>query len=287
MESKPLNTNRKTFNLCFLFFALCLLTCRSASALRIISLLPSNTETLEALGAEDQIVAVTRYDRPNPKFPNRAIIGDLINPNLELMVSLHPELVVGGDWASSRIMPQLRARGYRLIEVKNPISFEEIYESIRILARAIEQPQKGEAIIHQMKGRLADIEKETHRLSHRFRTYIEIDRPLWTVGGRDFLSEAVTLAGGDNIFHDLTKPAAQVSSETIVKRNPDLIILLDAKREELRRRPGWNHIQAVKTGFIIDDLSTGTLSHPSPEIVKAIEELALRIQRLSKWEGAN
>ena len=92
--------------------------------MRIVSLLPSNTEILDALGAGSEVVGVTPHDTPNPLFPNRANVGDLLHPNIERIVALKPDLIVAGTWHSSRAVPRLQSMGYNVIEVPLPHSMQ-------------------------------------------------------------------------------------------------------------------------------------------------------------------
>jgi iron complex transport system substrate-binding protein len=137
-------------------------------------------------------------------------------------------------------------------------------------------------VIDDMQRRLTRVQERSRRLARRLRTYIEIDRPYWTVSSHDFLSQAFALAGADNIFPDLKQQAVQVSPEVIVQRNPELIVSFDAKRPEIQGRAGWESTSAVRTGFIIDDLAQENLTHPSPQLVVGVEALITRIESLEK-----
>src|SRR5438132_5942402 len=135
----------------FLFFYTSLVV-SPLSAARIISLLPSNTEILEALGAGGEVVGITRFDRP---APGREVVGDFFQPNVEKIVSLKPDLILSGLWASSRTGSSLGKMGYAIVEIRNPRSIEEIYESIRSIARTVYRQREAEEVIRDMKSRLA------------------------------------------------------------------------------------------------------------------------------------
>jgi iron complex transport system substrate-binding protein len=270
-----------TGNSFLLLFTLYLPICApSLFAMRIVSLLPSDTEILQALGAGHEVVGVTRYDTLLKQVDPPQDVGDLLQPNMEKIVALHPDLILAGLWSSSRIVPRLRAMGFRVEEFASPRSFEETYASIRRVAQAIGRPGAARLVIERMQRRLAAIRQEAAKLPHRLRTYIEIDQPYWTVGGKDFLSEAVALAGGDTIFGDLTQKAVQVSPEVIIARDPELIISFHAKRDAIAGRPGWSAVSAVKKGFVVDDVSEDLLTHPSPRLVGGIQQLLERILAL-------
>jgi iron complex transport system substrate-binding protein len=251
--------------------------------MRIVSLLPSNTEILDSLGASDEVVGVSNFDKLDPHrktAPER--VGDLIQPNLEKIVSLKPDLIVAGLWKSSRAVPSLRSLGYSVLEIPSAHSIAEIYDSIRTIAKAIGRPAGAGPIIEDMRSRLVKVQERSRRLPQRYRVYIEIDRGNWTVGGQDFISEAAAIAGADNIFSDLRQPAASVSPETIVKRNPEVVICFDAHRDEIVARPAWNSMTAVQKGWIIDNLDPDELTHPSPRLAAGVEALLLRLEGLSR-----
>ncbi len=263
----------------FLFFVLFALP---AHARRIISLLPSNTEILESVGAGEEIVGVTRFDDLLKKSTAVTSIGDFIHPNVEKIVSLKPDLIVAGFWTSSHIVPQLKKMGYPVLEVRPPRSLDEIYQSIRVLSEAAGRPGAAEPVIRDMKSRLEKVRQRSARLPRRLKTYIEIDRPYWTIGTPDYLSEALAIAGADNVFSNLKRQAAQVSAEIILERQPELIIAFKAKRAEIRARPGWDTLPAVKSGYVMDDLPENALTRSSPPLVQGIEILIERLEKLEK-----
>ncbi len=257
-----------------------LLSTGAASAARIVSLLPSNTEIIESLGDGSEIVGVTEFEKDTLPGTRRVVIGDFVNPSIEKIVSLKPDLIVAGAWESSRTVPELRRLGYRMVEVHNPRSIADLYQTVRQLAAATGRAEQGKRVISLLAQRRKDL--QSRRPNQPLKTYIEIDRPQWTVGGIDFLSEALADAGAFNIFSDLQKEAGQVSSEVVIERNPDLIITLADKKEDILRRPGWGNIAAVRHGWIIDDIDPNRLTRPSPRLWDGIEQIE---QRILAWRG--
>jgi len=263
-------------------FLYSLLSVSPVRAARIVSLLPSNTEILDALGAGGDIVGITRFDR---SVTGRTVVGDFFQPNLETIVSLKPDLIVSGVWSSSRIGRHLHDLGYPTLEIPNPQSLEELYGSIRQIARSVHRGDQADRIIQDMKARLASLSERSRRLPRRLRTYVEIDPPFWTIGGHDFLNEALAAAGVDNIFADLARPSSQVSPEVIVERDPELILSFDLSKAEIGRRTGWGGITAVRKGWVLDALDRDELSRPSPRLLDGIEALESRVERLIKNEA--
>jgi iron complex transport system substrate-binding protein len=261
-----------------LFFVWLLAGTGPAWALRIVSLLPSNTEIIEALGAGDQVVGVTRFEDARP---GRTNVGDLVHPNLERIAVLKPDLILAGEWKSTRVVPQLKQMGYAIVEINNPDSIEEIYDSIRVIAKAIGREEAAPGVISAMKRRIEKVRANASKRP-RYRTYIEFDYGHWTPGGRDFISDACAAAGADNIFADIQEASAQASVEAVISRNPQVIITLNAKKGTVRAWPGWSSIDAVKKGRILDDLNGDRFTRPSPRLVESIEELD---RRLAVWSA--
>jgi iron complex transport system substrate-binding protein len=268
---------QNTLLLALLLFCLAAGFAPPSWAMRIVSLLPSNTEIVEALGGGDDVVGVTVFEKNRG---SRAVVGDFIHPSMEKIVSLHADLILGGAWRSSRAITRLRAMGYRVVEVKNPSSIEDIYESIHIIAGAAGRSDHEALVIQALKARLEALRARAARLPHRVRMFLEVDLGPWTPGGPDFLTEICAAAGADNIFSDLPEQAAHVSSESVVARNPELIISLNAKRAEIARRAGWKATAAVQRGWIIDDISADLFSRPSPRLWDAAEQLEDRLEAL-------
>lgn len=261
----------------FVLHAICILLCRPSYAQRIVSLLPSNTEILEAIGAGNEVVGVTIFESSSA---TREYVGDLIHPNIEKIVSLKPDLIAGGEWKSSRIMTRLQSMGYKVVEIPNPHSLEELYSGIRLLAKASGRSSQADGVIESMRTRLDALRWDSARYKPLW-TYIEVDDGLWTVGGPDFTSEVYAIAGARNIFSDIRKPAAQVSAEAVVTRNPQAVLCLDQSCQEILSRPGWQSIEAIRKKQVVLDIDPNLLSRPSPKLVEGAEALA---KRLRQWQ---
>jgi iron complex transport system substrate-binding protein len=248
-------------------------------ALRIVSLLPSNSEILESIGAADDVVGVTQFDRLKSR-KGVVNVGDFMQPSIEKIVALHPDMILAGLWSSSHTVPRLKTMGYSVVEMRNESSLDQIYDTIRRLAKVVGRPAAAEPVIRDMRARLTAVRDRAHALPRRLKTYIEIDRPYWTIGGNDFMGEAFAIAGADNLFGDLPRQAAPVSPEIVLQRDPELIISFSAKRDEIVGRPGWSHVKAVRAGYIIDDLFEDDASRPSPRLVVGLESLISKIEAL-------
>lgn len=260
--------------------AACLTGAAQAAPKRIISLMPSNTEILFDLGAGDSVVGVTSYCDYPEAAKQKEKVGDFIHPNFEKIVSLKPDLVVAGLWKSTHIVPRLRKSGVKVIEIDLPANLNDIYKSINQIAEAVDKVKEGQALVADLKTRVDKITKEMSKLSPRPSIYVEIDPPNWTISGLSFITDAVERCGTRNIFKDLPASGVQVSWESIVHKNPDLILVFGARKKEVAARPGWHKISAVKNNTVIDDIGQNMLNRPTPRIVVGMERLAERIRLL-------
>lgn len=259
--------------------AVFLLLASPAFALRIVSLMPSNTEIVEALGAGDELVGVSSYDRI-PAGSSRVNVGDLLNPQWEILVSLHPDLVLAGHWASSPAAARLKALHIPMVEVAHPQSMEALYDSIRQIAQAIHRPSAdAERVIAGMQKRFAALAK-AHAGRPTHSVYIEIDPPTWTIGAKDYLDDGFTALGLTNVFRNVPRLSAEVSAESILEKNPEVIIVLQDRAAAVARRPGWSGIRAVQNHWIIDDINANDLARPSPRLLDGLEQLDRRLHAL-------
>jgi len=248
-------------------------------SLRVVSLLPSNTEIVDALGAGDQLVGVTKFDTLSSSF-SRVNVGDFLNPQWEVLLALKPDLVLAGYWPSSPTAQRLRSLGIRVVEIRHPATLAELDASIRQIARDIQlSPARADALIRSMHVRL-DALRRHHAARPLRRLYLEIDPPSWTIGQQDCLNEGFDILRLRNVFEDIPRKAAQVSSEAIVEKDPQVILTFHAKAEDIARRPGWSAVSAVRTRHIITDFPADDLVRPSPRLVDGLEKLSRRLDAL-------
>ncbi len=252
----------------------------TAPPLRIVSMAPNLTGVLFDLGAGSSVVGVTAYCDYPPEAATREKIGDFINPNIEKIVSLRPDLVVCERWTSSKTAPRLRRLGLRVHEAATPDSLEGVYGLVREIGDLVDRPAQAQALVERLQARVEAVERRAAAFPRRPRVYLEIDLPAWTVGSANFTNEAIRIAGGENVFSDLSSPASLVSQEAVIDRNPDVIVSFVANAEEIRRRAGWDAISAVQHGRIIDDFNESLLSQGNGRLVEGMELLQTRLREV-------
>lgn len=250
-------------------------------AQRIVSLAPSNTEILFAIGAGDQVVGRDQLS----DYPEAAKSVTDIGPafealNTELIVSLKPDLVLAAEINTPEQVKQLEDLGLTVYYLNNPLTLEEMYGNLEIVAQLTGYEEEAATLIESLKTRVAAVDEKIAPISSRPSVFYELDgtdpaKPF-TAGKGTFITQLIERAGGDNIASDLDG-YPQMSLEQVVAADPAFIILGDARygvsAESIAQRPGWENLSAVKNGQVVpfnDDL----VSRPGPRLVDALEELA-------------
>ncbi|HEX7319119.1 MAG TPA: cobalamin-binding protein [bacterium] len=237
------------------------------SGYRIVSLSPAMTEIVFALGAGDQLVGVTTYCDYPAQTLTKYKVGDFSNPSLERIVALKPSLVIVNLPEQNRIKRSLEDMGISIF-VSSPSSLDDIYREIESLGVLVGKKAQAESLDAAMR---AVIRPKNPGISRK-KVYVELSpRPLVTVGKRSFLNEMITLAGGTNIFSDIDKDYPVISQEEIVRRDPDIVIVLHP--EKIDNRLGWSKVAAVANGTISTGLDPDILLRPGPRLVLGFEEL--------------
>lgn len=223
------------------------------------------TEVIYALGAQDDLAGVTAYsDYPDAarKIP---LVGDFSNPSLERIVGLKPDLVIVNLPEQKRIKDQLEA--YKIpVYVTEPESLADIYRDIAYLGGRIGRQRAADSLVSYMRKLIRPNGRPPKSV------YIELSpRPLITVGRNNFLNEIVEMAGGKNIFGDLQRPYPVVNQEEVIKRDPEIIIVLHPAGIE--DRIGWRKIRAVRNERVYPDLNQDQLLRPGPRLVLGFQAL--------------
>ena len=256
-------------NLKFLFILIALFHCNNKSniqALRIVSLSPAMTEIIFALGADKYLVGVTTFCNYPESAKNIYKVGDFSHPSLERILAQKPSLVIVNLPEQTHIMKELKKLNIPLF-ISNPQSIEDIYKEIKKIGQIIKQYNQADSLINYMRKNLKPVD-----ITKRKKIYIEISpRPLITVGRKSFLNELITLAGGENIFADIDKDYPIISQEEVIKRAPELIILLHPGKVE--ERLGWQKLEAVQKGRIFKNMNPDILLRPGPRLVQGYYQL--------------
>lgn len=258
----------------------------------IVSLAPSNTEILFALGLEDEVIGVTALcDYPllvkeKIKAGKISAIEGNLEVNVEKIVSLRPDLVLAATSLQNRIAKTLKQHGLEVL-LLDPGSISEVLESIIMIGKIAGRASEAEDLANSMKQRIGKIVDKTRDATYRPKIYYEEwYKPLITVSPRSYINDVIELSGGINLFRDpgnqLRNHQArtlEVSSEEIIQRNPEIIAVGwcgfkgRVNLEDIKKRTGWNSIEAVRNHkiYAVDE---SLFARPGPRIVEGLELLA-------------
>ena len=250
-------------------------------AQRVVSLAPSNTEILYAIGAGSQVVGRdTLSDYPEAAKTATDIGSAFEALNTELIVSLKPDLVLAAEINTADQVKALEDLGLTVYYLKNPVTLEELYGNLEIVAQLTGHASDAAKVIDELKARVAAVDEKIATAAEKPTVFYELDatdpaKP-YTVGKGTFITLLIERAGGQNIAGDLDA-YPQLSLEQVVAADPDFIILGDSAYgttpETVATRPGWDGLSAVKNNqvFPFDD---NLVSRPGPRLVDGLEALA-------------
>jgi len=253
-------------------------------AQKIVSLAPSNTEILFAVGAGEQVIGRDDFSNYPPEAGAVQTVGGSSGYNFEKITELQPDLVLAAEINSPEDVKALEDLGITVFYLSNPVEFEEMYENLRTVARLTGHIETTEELITSLNNRVESVSEKVSGAETRPVVFYELDGtdPIkpWTSGPGTFITLLIEMAGGSSIGAELDLPWAQISQEQLILKDPDIILLGDAQwgttPEMVAARPGWGDIKAVREGMVIpfnDDL----VSRPGPRLVDGLEELARAI----------
>ena len=248
---------------------------------RIISLAPSHTEILYALGLGDKVVGVTQFCDYPEEVKNKPIIGDSFSINLEKIVSLEPDLVIEYWGMNDELKKQLENAGIALVTF-SPESISQIQDTIIKIGVATGTSEKAEEIVLSIKNKQIEITNKVKDAPPVKVFYeIEYSSALWTAGKGSFIDEIITLGGGQNVAADAVGAYAQYSVEALLEKDPQVYVTNTFNMglqnyNDIKDRPGFNGITAVREGRI-EILDGNILSRPSHRVVEALELMAKAI----------
>ena len=248
-------------------------------ARRIVSLTPSATEILFAVGAGDSVVGVTSYCNFPAETASKTKVGGFSGKTVsaESIVALKPDLVVISGGMHVKILGLLEAVGIRCYAVE-PLGIEDVCRDILAIGELAGQDARAAAVVADMKGRIGKV-AEAVRNSPRPSVFWELwDDPLMTAGGATFISEAIAEAGGVNIFAELKEEWPMVSLEQLLTRKPDWIMSGNdhgdrLKLASVRSRPLWASMPAVAAGRIAT-VEADAINRGGPRLADAVEAIA-------------
>ena len=250
---------------------------------RVISLAPSNTEILFAVGAGDIVVGrddFSNYPEQVKALPS--VGGSMGDYNLEEIISLKPDLVLAAEINSPEQVKAIEDAGLPVVYyLSNPTDLEGMYKNLETVGLLTNRQKQAADLVASLRERVAAVEQKLQGITTHPKVFYELDgsdpsKP-WTSGKGTFMDLLIQLAGGENVGASMDSAWGQMSQEALLVANPDVILLGDATygttAEQVAARAGWEKIKAVQTGQILpfnDDMA----SRPGPRLVDGLEILA-------------
>ncbi len=249
---------------------------------RIVSLAPSTTEILFALGVGKRVVAVDQFSDYPAEAKQLPKVTQGFTYNYEQIVAARPDLVFAAGITSPDVIKKLEDLKLNVIVVGAPkTTYKSVMEDIRLAGQAVGAEAEAQRVTNQMEQKLSQLKSRIAQAKTHPRVYWELDasdpaKP-YAPGPGSFIDDLIKLAGGENVTASAKQAYTQVNAEEIVRAAPDIIILSDAAYgitpASVKARPGWDVIPAVVNDkvFPIDD---NLVSRPGPRIVDGLEAAA-------------
>jgi iron complex transport system substrate-binding protein len=231
---------------------------------KIVSIIPSGTELLFAVGAGDQVAGVTTYCDWPPEAKAKPKIGDIV-VDYEKLATIKPDVVVTSYSQTKKTSGEIEGKGYALFSVE-PHSFEEIARALRTLGKISGHEAEGEKAAASLEARVRAVVAEpgpTFYFEHSA-------EPLGTTGPDSYLGDALRRAGGRNIFDGGWK---LIDWEAVMARDPEVILIAHDRRQGLENRAGWKNLRAVKNGRV-HVVALEHYVYPTPRLADGLEEAA-------------
>lgn len=249
----------------------------------IVSMQPSNTEILFALGFNDEIVGVNDWDDYPAEAAEKEKIGGM-ELNIEKIVAMNPEIVFAHESAlgfAADGLQQLRDAGITVFVVKNAANFDETYGTIETIGKATGKAVEAEKIVADMKAKVEEVKSKVANVENKKTVFVESTPApeIYTTGNNTFMQEMLDMVGAENIAADLDG-WAPISSEEIVNRNPDVIILMysyiETAVEDVYARDGYDTITAVTEKAVVQ-VDENVTSRTGPRLALGLEAVAKAI----------
>jgi iron complex transport system substrate-binding protein len=279
---------------------------------RIVSLSPSNTEILFAVGAGDKVVGVTDYCNYPTELEARietdeiAKVGGYWNPSVETIASLKPDLVLVSTAQCTvktnncktncsrrceltiKVANRLKGLGLNVLTLA-PHSMNDVLDEILLVGKATGNSAQAVNLVKNLRQRIDTVVANSKTLSDKPKVYFEVwNNPYISVNSGTWIGNLISLAGGANVFGKAVSEWPIIQSEDIIQRNPDVMVfpvIPDVPRfwgsfEAVKKRPGWKKINAVRNGSLYE-LPRDCISRPGPRLVESLERLVEMIHPTS------
>ena len=248
---------------------------------RIVSMAPNITEILFALGLGVRVAGVTRFCDYPPEAARLPRIGGLVDPNVEIVRSLDPDLVIAFRGNPLRLVDRIRKLDLPVFVLDIGRSLDDLPVMIKKIGRVTATEARAEALAAGLSARLTAVDTALKGASGRPKVFVLLyGQGLWTCGGQSYVDDLIARAGGVNVASALPKKWVLYKRERIIKDDPDIIIMLArsgadfrAGSDRLANMTGMDGVKAVKAGRIYE-LDENAASRFGPRLIEALERMA-------------
>lgn len=240
---------------------------------RVVSLNPTTTELMFALGAGQRLVGRSRWD----VFPAAAVavpdVGDALRPNVERILAAEPDLVILYESPENvAAVDRLRSAGVATLVLRIDL-LNELHHAFDTLGVVLGDTVQARVVRDSVFATLDRVRTATAGLARPSVFWHVWHSPIITIGARSYLTELIEIAGGRNVYGDLDAPSAPVSLEDIVRRNPDFVLAGPNSAQRIREEARWRAVRAVRDNHVVV-FDTMLVGRPSVRLGEAAESLA-------------
>lgn len=259
---------------------------------RIISLAPNVTEILFALGLEKNIVGVTRFCNYPKKAQTKTRIGGLVDPDLEKIVDLRPDLIIAFRGNPLRLVKRLKDLKLPVFVLESGTTLESVFDLVDKIGLVTRREKAAEDLIGVLHGTLERVAGTLTNVNTRPKVFLNLHgKGLWTCGKTGFLNDLVMKAKGVNIAGNVARAWFTYNREELIHQNPEFIVVITKSKSDFQGVKEWfteaAHLERVKAVqqknifFLDEDLVT----RPGPRIFKAVDQLARILHPSSFKDG--
>jgi iron complex transport system substrate-binding protein len=250
-------------------------------ALKIVSMAPSNTEILYAIGAGSSVIGRDEFsDYPAEAKNLPSVGGSMGKYNFEQIAKLQPDLVLASSLNTPEQVKALEDLKITVYVLTNPITIDGLYTNLETVGQLSGHSSDAAKLVDSLKQRVKVVTDAVGKATNQPKVFYELDgtdpaKP-WTAGPGSYVDTFIKMAGGVNAAASLNSDYAQISQEELIAANPDIILLGDGAYgvtpDQVAQRPGWNGISAVQNKKVLT-FDDNTVSRPGPRLADGLEML--------------
>lgn len=247
--------------------------------MRLVSLAPGLTELCFALGRGAELVAVDEHSDTPPEVSGLPRVGTLLEPDVEAIRALDPDLVLAFELVPGKASPARRLSGSGLpVALLQARGLQGVLELVGSVGRLLQRPRQGAELAARLEGRIAEVRRQLAPLEPPPRVYLELwPRPPLALGRASWIHDLLELAGATNVFGDVEAANRETDGSEVQERDPDTVLVSwGTPRTDLRpvlRRRGWQGVRALREARV-GSVAFDALKRPGPRLPEGFAALA-------------